>query len=73
MVMERKAPEVIFDNPEQNLTGEGATISVCGDLKYLVETAQKCVKLAFRLDMALKKFGKSFWKEECQPQLIDTL
>ena len=73
MVMERKAPEVIFDNPERNLTGEGATISVCGDLKDIVETAQKSVKLAFRLDMALKKLGKSFWKEEYQPQLVDTL
>ena len=62
--MENAPVEVTFDDPERNLTGEGATIQVCAELKDIVETAQKFVGLAFRLDMALKKLGKSFWKEE---------
>ena len=64
LVMENAPVEVTFDDPERNLTGEGAVIEVCAELKTIVEYAQKFVELAFRLDMALKKFGKSFWKEE---------
>ena len=60
VVMEGVPAEVI--TREGALAGEGAMVYVCDDIKQMVERAQKSVELALRLDMALQKFGLSFWK-----------
>jgi hypothetical protein len=60
MVMEHKAP--VYYGEDGNLTGEGATVAVCSELKGIMEIMKQFVELAFRLDMALQKFGLSFWE-----------
>jgi hypothetical protein len=60
MVMEHKAP--VYYGVDGNLTGEGATVKLCSELKDIMETMKEFVELAFRLDMALQKFGLSFWE-----------
>lgn len=49
---------------EKLLGGEGAIVYLCKQFKENLNSAKMDVELACRIDMALQKFGKSYWSKE---------
>jgi hypothetical protein len=55
-------PAKVINEDGSSGTGEGAMVEICNVLKDTLTDCKCEIEVTLRLDMALQKFGLSFWK-----------